>query len=126
MADKIEIIKDERGCLMPFGVSIIPFEIKRVFFIDKVPVGQIRGKHAHHENLQFLICLNGKIRVTSLNGYKKKVYILKKGDTLLLDKLTWSTQEYMMRNSELMVLCSHEYDKDDYIKVYSTFKKLSK
>ena len=118
----VNLVKDsERGDLMAFDTIDVPFYVKRVFVVNNVPKGSIRGQHAHKECKQYFICTNGAITVTK-DG---KWIDLKKGDGLFNDNLEWSTQHYYLENSELMVLCSHEYDKNDYITDFEEFKRLT-
>jgi len=119
----VNLVKDsERGDLMAFDTIDVPFYVKRVFVVNNVTVGEIRGNHAHKDCIQALICLNGEVNIHIHGiGY----HSLFKGQTLLIDKLTWSSQKYLQPNSELMVLCSHEYDKNDYITDFEEFKRLT-
>ena len=55
----------------------VPFSIARVFNVrsDK---WSIRGKHAHCECTQLMICTNGSVKVTCDDGKQTSVYILDK------------------------------------------------
>ena len=123
----VNLIKDsERGDLMAFDTIDVPFYVKRVFVINNVPIGNTRGKHAHIENEQMLICINGVIDLwISKNGITFTPIRLLKGDSFLINKMVWAWQYYSVENSELMVLCSHEYDKNDYITDFEEFKRLT-
>ena len=56
--DKINSIDSHAGNLSILeDQSILPFSIKRIFYITHVPLGSIRGKHAHKKCSQYLICL---------------------------------------------------------------------
>ena len=123
--DKLQIIEEERGCLIPFCISIVPFDVKRIFFINNVPIGENRGNHSHKENKQFLICLSGSVDVEINNGNESKIYDLRKGNYIMIDKLIWSHQYYTDETTSIMVLCSHEYDKEDYITDFEEFKRLT-
>jgi len=121
----VNLIKDnERGDLMAFDTIDVPFYVKRVFVVNNVPFGEIRGNHAHLENLQYFICTNGEILIAYNNGKKTDVVVLQKGESFLLKNMLYANQTYIEPNSELMVLCSHEYDKSDYITDFEEFKKL--
>ncbi|MBP5748981.1 MAG: FdtA/QdtA family cupin domain-containing protein, partial [Treponema sp.] len=52
---------DERGKLIALeGLSeLVPFEIKRSYFIYDTTPGTIRGRHAHRQLKQLLICVSG-------------------------------------------------------------------
>jgi len=105
----VNLIKDsERGDLMAFDTIDVPFYAKRIFVVNNVPQYEIRGDHAHKECKQFMICTNGELDVFAHDKYNR----LKKGDFIFIDNMEWSYQLYY-ENSELMVLCSHEYDKND-------------
>ena len=41
----------------------IPFDIKRIYYISKVPEGVRRGFHAHKELKQLLFCPYGRIQL---------------------------------------------------------------
>jgi len=121
----VNLIKDsERGDLMAFDTIDVPFYVKRVFVVNSVPEYQKRGQHAHKENKQFLICINGQIDVWINNGENTFCIPLYKGQSYLINEIIWASQVYNKPNSELMVLCSHEYDKNDYITDFEEFKKL--
>ena len=121
----VNLIKDsERGDLMAFDTIDVPFYVKRIFVVNNVPISEERGNHAHFENLQYLICLEGSIDVINNDGKSETVHDLRKGECVFLDKLTWSKQIYTNEKTSIMVLCSHEYDKNDYITDFEEFKKL--
>jgi len=118
----VNLIKDsERGDLMAFDTIDVPFYVKRFFVVNNVPKCSIRGQHAHKECKQYFICINGEIIVTKHGQWIE----LKKGDSIFIDNLEWSTQHYFTEGAELMVLCSHEYDKNDYITDFEEFKRLA-
>jgi len=101
----------------------VPFSIARVFNVrsDK---WSIRGKHAHCECTQLMICTNGSVKVTCDDGKQTSVYILDKANYgLLIEPGIWAEQKYMEENSMLTVLCSHPYDESDYIRDYKDFLK---
>jgi dTDP-4-dehydrorhamnose 3,5-epimerase-like enzyme len=101
----------------------VPFSIARVFNVrsDK---WSIRGKHAHCECTQLMICTNGSVKVTCDDGKQTFVYILDKANYgLLIEPGIWAEQKYMEENSMLTVLCSHPYDESDYIRDYKDFLK---
>lgn len=106
-------IEDEKGILYPLSLSEIPFDVKRIFQITNVPMGTIRGGHAHKECLQYFVCTKGKIEI-HLNC--DKPFILKQGQGVFVDKGVYAKEKYLTGKDVLTVFCSHEYDKNDYIK----------
>ena len=123
----VNLIRDnERGDLMAFDTIDIPFYVKRIFVVNNVPIGEIRGKHCHKENLQFLVCISGKIGITFVTLEGKSYYIeLTKGQHFLINTMQFAEQKYLEENTSIMVLCSHEYDKNDYITDFEEFKRLT-
>jgi hypothetical protein len=99
----------------------LPFEPKRIFIVKDVPIGTTRGRHAHKKCRQLLVCLNGVIRVNTLSkDNDSNEVLLQPGDSFLLENLVWGTQEYLTGKEIMMVFCSENYDKSDYITNYNT------
>lgn len=105
-------IKDERGSLTVIE-KILPFSIKRVFYI--YDVNSPRGGHAHKKCLMALIALKGVCQVFVDNGEKEEQFILSSpSECLLLDPQDWHTMEFK-EGAILLVLASEYYDKEDYV-----------
>ncbi|TCW60527.1 FdtA/QdtA family cupin domain-containing protein [Treponema sp. J25] len=104
---------DPRGSLTVLD-NIIPFEIKRVYYIYNASAK--RGGHRHKKNIQCLIALQGSCEIFVNNGREKKVFVLdnpSKG--LILETVDWHTMDNFKNNCILLVLASEHYDKNDYI-----------
>ena len=105
--------KDKRGTLTVIEKEI-KFKIKRVYYIYNA-VG-IRGEHRHKKNIQALICINGSCEIFVNNNNSKKKYILnKKNKCLLLNPKDWHYMKNFSKNCIILVLCSENYKKNDYI-----------
>ena len=108
-------------CVYESGQKV-PFEIKRVFSVS-AKGGDIRGDHAHKKCTQLLVCVSGAIRVVCDNGSVKSVHRLDgMWNGLLIPPGIWSTQEYLVDNAVLMVMCDRGYEAADYIRDYNDFK----
>jgi dTDP-4-dehydrorhamnose 3,5-epimerase-like enzyme len=126
--DSIKLIKlpshvESNGELLAIegNTKICPFDIARIFTV-KANMGDIRGQHAHIHCVQLLICLTGIIEVRCHDGIDTEVFLLDsctKG--LLINPGVWAEQEYLQDGAILNVLCSHEYDNNDYIRNYNEF-----
>lgn len=102
----------------------LPFDVKRVFYVDSKIKNEIRGNHCHKKCWQFLISLSGTIEVECDDGKKSRTYLLESNNLgLLIPPLIWSNQIYKDMNNILLVFASHEYDPKDYIHDYDEFKK---
>jgi hypothetical protein len=116
------------GHLVPISFKKdVPFNPRRIFLI----YGKkdfIRGDHAHKKCSQFFIPISGKIELFYTNSKFSKKIVLdsnkKKG--LLLKPLTWCKVTFKTKNAVMMVFCDREYEFNDYIEVYSEFKKFIK
>ena len=117
---------DERGCLLPIEFDTIGFTPKRVFVVNNVSVGDIRGNHSHYKTKQYLICTNGSVNVMLDDGAGKTTTNLIKNESILIPELIWDSQEFLTKDTEIMVLCSTKYDIDDYILSYDEFLKTTK
>lgn len=115
---------DERGSLLPIEFFDLPFTPKRVFVVKNVPMNMIRGNHSHYNTKQYLICVSGTVDVILHDGINEVTHKLIKGESILIPELIWDSQRFTSDDSEILVLCSNEYDKDDYILDFETFKKI--
>jgi len=117
---------DDRGILIPLEFSKLPFEPKRIFVADVNAKNTERGGHAHHTTEQFAICIEGKIDMVLYANHNKpaETIIMKKGDAIYIPKMVWDKQIYKTEDSKLLVLCSTEYNRDDYITSMSEFNNL--
>ena len=118
---------DDRGTLTAYETPTqVPFQIRRIFYVNGRE-NETRGRHAHYECQQLLICLCGKITVRVKTAETVTLYELEDSSQgLLLPKLTWAEQFYHTNDSRLMVMCDLPYDTGDYIHDFDLFKKLTK
>lgn len=100
----------------------IPFEVKRVFWIQNVPENGVRGNHANRVSDYIYICLQGSVFVHTDDGYEKKDFYLKGSDRgLYLPKATWMQIQNFSKDALLLVLASKPYKKEDYYNNYEIF-----
>ena len=105
----------------------IPFEIKRVFYLYDVPTSAIRGGHAHYTLEQVIIALSGSFEVIVNDGYTRKTVFLNRPHYgLYLPPGVWRELANFSSNSVALVLASQPYNEKEYIRDYTTFKKLVK
>ena len=121
---KLNIFSDERGDLIPFEFSKLTFIPKRIFTVSNVPKDSIRGGHSHFSTIQILVCILGEIEVILHDGFVEEKIKIKKGDYIVVDKLIWDSQKFLTEDSTLLVICSTEYNIDDYILDFNEFLKI--
>jgi UDP-2-acetamido-3-amino-2,3-dideoxy-glucuronate N-acetyltransferase len=118
-------IADMRGNLSFVEIEKdIPFEIKRSFWVYKVPGREIRGEHAHFKCHQFLVCLSGSLELVVDNGHERAQITLDRPTLgVHIPPMCWGIQYKYSKEAVLLVFASHQYDPDDYIRNYQDFKK---
>ena len=95
----------------------IPFDIKRIYYITKVPLDIERGFHAHRRLHQVLICLNGSVKVRVKNPKEEAEYILNDATVgLYLGPYIWREMYDFSEGAVLLVLASELYDENEYIR----------
>lgn len=110
----LKTFTDSRGNLTVIE-KVIPFEIKRIFYIYGVDSSK-RGGHRHHKTIQAAICLNGSCTIYNNNGKKEDVFQLDMpGKCLILNPEDWHTMYNFSPDAILMVLASEYFDEKDYI-----------
>ena len=104
--------------------SEIPFDIKRVFYLYDIPGGESRGAHAHKQCHQFLIAASGAFEVLLDDGKVQRQIELNRSNVgLHILPGIWASEVNFSSGSICLVLTSHEYEEDDYIRDYEIFKK---
>ncbi|HYH16650.1 MAG TPA: FdtA/QdtA family cupin domain-containing protein [Flavisolibacter sp.] len=121
-------IKNRAGNITPVHNSIeLPFDVRRVFYLYDIPGGESRGAHAHRECHQFLIAASGSFEVLLDDGRTQRLVQLNRPyHGLHIPPLIWASEINFSSGSICLVLASHTYNADDYIREYDEFKKISK
>lgn len=102
----------------------IGFDVKRLYYISKVPEGVRRGFHAHKELKQLLFCPYGKIQLILENkNCREEITLSDPSVGIIIDKPTWREMLWLEKNSVLVVAASDYYQVEDYIRDYNEFKK---
>ena len=101
----------------------IPFDIKRIYYISKVPEGVRRGFHAHKELKQLLFCPYGRIQLVfeNKNG-REEIELSDPSIGVVIEQCTWREMLWLQKDSVLCVAASDYYKADDYIRDYQEFK----
>jgi hypothetical protein len=119
---QIPKIEDYRGNIAVIEKNVVPFSIKRVYYLFDVPSSARRGGHAHKEQFELLIPLSGSFEVVVNDGKNQKIVSLNKPDKgLLIKSNIWRELDNFSSGAVCLVLSSGEYDEDDYIRNYDEF-----
>ncbi len=109
--------KDKRGNLTVLDntESLLPFKIKRVFYIYGVDES-IRGGHRHKETTQAAICIKGSCVVTNDDGEINNSFLLDDpSKCLILETKDWHQMLEFTPDAILLVFASTNFDESDYI-----------
>lgn len=115
-------VEDYRGNIAVIEKDVLPFEIKRVYYLYDVPSSAKRGGHAHKEQMELLIALSGSFDVILKDGKTTQTVTLNKPDKGLLIKTNvWRELENFSSGSVCLVVVSDVFDEDDYIRNYDDY-----
>lgn len=115
-------IEDYRGNIAIIEGDVLPFEVKRVYYLFDVPSSAKRGGHAHKEQFEFLIPLSGSFDVVLKDGNQTQKVTLNKPDKgLLINTNIWRELENFSSGSVCLVIASDVFSEEDYIRNYADF-----
>ena len=115
-------IEDPRGNLSVIENNVIPFEIKRVYYLYDVPSGAERGGHSHIEQHEFLIALSGSFDVILNDGTNEKTVTLNKPfQGLLITNGIWRELKNFSSGAVCLVIASGVFSEEDYIREFQDF-----
>lgn len=115
-------IEDKRGNISVIEKEVLPFSIKRVYYLYDIPSDAYRGGHAHKKLQQFLIAVSGSFDVILDNGKEKTTLTLNKPyKGLLIPRGVWRELDNFSSGAVCLVLASDVFDEDDYIRDYQEF-----
>jgi hypothetical protein len=105
---------DARGNLTVVE-KVLPFDIKRVFYIYGVDDSK-RGGHRHHKTIQAAVCIQGACKIYNNNNIAEEVFDLDNpSKCLILNPEDWHTMYDFTKDAILMVFASENFDSADYI-----------
>lgn len=116
---------DPEGNLTVVSENVhVPFPINRVFYSYDIPGGEDRGAHAHKECHQFIIAASGSFEVVLDDGTNKRTVTLNRPFWgLHVPPGIWASEQGFSSGSICLVLASHGYSEEDYIRNYDDFMK---
>lgn len=111
------------GNITPVHPNIdVPFDINRVFYLYDIPGGESRGAHAHKECHQFLVAALGSFDIALDDGKIKRTVTLNRANIgLHIPPYIWAAEQNFSSGAICLVLASHKYDENDYLRKYQDF-----
>lgn len=119
---EIPKVEDVRGNLAVIEKEVVPFSIKRVYYLYDVPSNAYRGGHAHKKLIQVLIPLSGSFDVVLDDGKERtKITLNKPNKGLLIPTGIWRELENFSSGAVCLVLASDVFEEADYLRDYNAF-----
>jgi hypothetical protein len=115
-------VQDYRGDLTFVEPPLVPFEIRRVYYLYDVPTAATRGAHGHRELAQLMIAVAGSLDVELDDGQRKRVFRLSRPDQgLYIAPMMWRGLTNFAAGTVCVVLASERYAESDYFRDYAEF-----
>ncbi len=117
------MISDQRGNLTFIeGHRHIPFEIKRIYYLDNVPNGGTRGGNAHKKLERLIVAAAGSFDILLDDGNQRtKLRLDRSSVGLYVPPMVWVELEKFSPGSVCLVLASDYYDESDYFRNHDEF-----
>ena len=114
---------DARGQLSVAELGgVLPFPVRRVYWIHGTKPGVSRGFHAHKQLRQLCVCVAGSVRLRLFDGRTEESVILDSSTKgLLIGPGLWREMHDFSLDCVLMVFADAEYDEADYIRDREAF-----
>ncbi len=123
---EFQSLNDQRGSLVAVEIGpgwVVPFDVKRVYYMFDTGGGISRGFHAHRELKQVAVCLAGRCRMVLDDGMRREESWLDSPTRgLLIEGMVWREMHDFSPDCVLLVFASEHYDEEDYIRDYEIFK----
>lgn len=120
-------IGDETGyVLIAQAEAQVPFDIRRLFVLHRLPEGGTRGHHAHRAQHQLLIMLAGRCEAVVDDGVTRTAVTLDDpARALYLPPMLWLELGAFSAGAICAVLTSGDYDPADYVRDRAEFEALA-
>lgn len=115
---------DPRGVLVPIELeTLVPFPVRRLYFIAKADTLLPRGFHAHRRTREAMVCTSGscELRLRTRDGTESRVKLSDPGQMVILEPDLWREMHDITPDAVLLVMASLPYDEGDYIRDMAEF-----
>ena len=115
-------IENALGNIAVIENAVVPFEIKRVYYLYDIPSSSKRGGHSHKNLQQVLIAISGSFDVVLKDGNSIQTVTLNKPDKgLFIENNIWRELENFSSGAVCLVLASEVFKEADYIRDFDEF-----
>ena len=107
--------------------SVMDWDPVRIYFLYDVPNDASRGGHAHKELQQMIVAVAGSFEVELNDGNNQRTVLMRSPLMgLRLPPGLWRELKHLSGGAICLVVASHEYDEDDYIRNWNEFLKFKR
>ncbi len=104
--------------------ALLPFEVRRVYWIHGMHRGEQRGGHAHRSLTQAVVAMAGRVSFEMDDSFSRTTHLLERPNQyLIVPPDHWRDFTALEPNSTQLVLASAPYEEADYIRDYDDFLK---
>lgn len=116
---------DERGRLLWLEGDTLPIQVRRVYCLESLAAGGVRGGHAHKDLQQVMFALAGSldINVVGPDGDSIDVTLQPFQNALYLPAAHWRSVNFRDESAVCGVLASQEFSEADYIRDFDEFQR---
>lgn len=125
---KLQFFRPEKGSKGTLTViekeKMLPFEVRRIYYIAEAPSCQVRGHHAHRALKRILFCPIGSCDLILDDGTERiTIHINRSDEGIYIYEPLWLEFTGFSSDCVVVSLASEEYDESDYIRDYGEFLK---
>jgi hypothetical protein len=123
---RLSTSSDPRGNLTAIeGASDIPFDIKRLFYMWGVQAPFERGKHAHRDTEQLLVCVSGRLSIDLSDPWSSQTYHLHDpAEGLYVPPMIWTFLYDFTPETVCLAAASTHYDQSKVIRDWDQYRAL--
>lgn len=112
-----DIHGDERGSLIAIETGKeLDFVVRRIYYIFDTKKDVVRGKHAHRNMKQVLICVNGECDIDLFDGtHETTVNLSNPGEGIYISGFIWREMKNFSEDCVLLVMTDKLYSETEYI-----------
>jgi hypothetical protein len=124
---RLSTSSDPRGHLTAIeGAQDIPFEIKRIFYMWGVQAPFERGKHAHRDTEQLLVCVAGHLSIDLSDTRSSQTYRLDNpAEGLYVPPMIWTYLYDFTPETVCLAAASTHYDQSKVIRDWDEYRALA-
>ena len=124
---QIPSFSDDRGTLSVIDwKDELSFTPERLYYIHNVTEGAKRAGHAHFREVELILSLAGRIRVTVDDGQTRKEFELDRPDVgIYIPRMVWHEVDGFSSGAVCAVLATGQHSEEDYCRDYQQFLKHS-